>query len=257
MAINLSVLADLQTKATGLSNLVLVNPQDNKGITAQLATPDKFLFDFEGEQVVELKTETTDHYIENNSAIQDHIAIKPVRIMTTGFVAELNDIAPADLNPAVLFLQEKLTVIAAYTPSLTTTALLAYNAAFQAYQVAALAKSAVQSWGGSTQNKQQKAFQKFSAYLNQRVLFIVQTPWAVYQNMVIESIRAVQSEDTRTVSDFAVTFKQLNFIVSQKGQVQAGESRFFSQADGTVTIGENKPDPSIPSQEKVISEFGL
>ena len=252
---NLSLLSLLQSQAQALGG-ILVSPSDNKGITAQITTPDVFLFDYEGENVVEINSEVTDHYIESNTAIQDQIAIKPVRVITQGFVGELNDIVPSVLGGAPNLVASKLGVIGAYLPNLTVTALLAYNAAFQAYQTVQSLASSVASWDGSTQNKQQKAFQKLAAYQAQRVLFTVQTPWFVYQNMVIESLRAVQDPDTRVISNFNVVFKQLKFVNTVVGQISQDDTRYFTQANGTVTLGANKPVPSIESQATVVKVYG-
>src|SRR6185312_8744514 len=100
---DLSSLASITTAATALSNLILVNPQktigyqpqnapSNNGQTAQLGP--SLLFHYEGEQTASLESDITDHYIENNTAIQDQIALKPVIITTHGFIGELNDIPP-------------------------------------------------------------------------------------------------------------------------------------------------------------------
>lgn len=262
MSIDLSQLSNLQNTAIGLSNLILVNPQNDQGVTAQIPNPDKFLFNYEGEQSVELANEITDHYVEDNTAIQDQIALKPVIIKTQGYVGELNDIAPPLLAPAKI-VRDKLTTVGAYLPSISVTAQLVYNQAFQAYQVAQLAiGSAVSAWntvagsGAPIQNKQQMAFQKFAGYRDKRVLFTVQTPWAVYQNMAILTLIAHQDADTRVITDFQITFKKVNFVTSNTAAAQNGDTRYFSQSDGTVTIGANKPNPSIESQDAVTSVYG-
>ncbi len=266
MAIDLSALSNIQNTAIGLSNLILVNPQENLGVTAQITPkPDTFLFDYEGEQTVTLANDITDHYVEDNTAIQDQIALRPVKITTHGFVGELNDVVPPFLKPAKLA-ADKLTIISGYLPSLSVTALLIYNQIFQAYQVAQLVStSAVSAWntlaGGAngaqaTQNKQQIAYQKFAGYRDKRALFTVQTPWAVYQNMAIETLIAIQDADTRMVTDFNITFKQMKFVTSNSVAAQNGDTRYFSQTDGTVTIGANKPNPSIESSEAVSQTYG-
>ena len=50
---------------------------------------DAFAFDYQTTNQVRLENEITDHYLEDNSAVQDHIAIKPNIVILRGYVAEL------------------------------------------------------------------------------------------------------------------------------------------------------------------------
>lgn len=271
---DLSSLTTITTSATALSNLVLVSPQNTIGYQPQSTyartTQVKqkipaFLFNYEGEQSVTLESDITDHYIEDNTALQDQISRKPEQIMTHGFIGELNDSIPLG-NQILQGLESKLTIISSYTPSLSVTAFNALNEAFQLYQVAANAiQSAVSTWqyvtntGGenvvgndgltpiSNQNKQQTAFQMFYGYWSNRTLFTVQTPWAVFQNMAILRLRAVQDAETNQISDFEVTFKRIRLaqtsIVSSststelqnRAQVQSDASSPVSLTPSTVT----------------------
>lgn len=241
---NLSVLSTVQTTATTLSNLILATPQTNIGIQAQqtimpngnsTAKPPAFLFDFEGEQSIALETDITDHYAEDNSALNDQAALKPEIINTEGFVSELNDIVSNPVLQALQVAAEKLTVVSGFVPALSTTALLAYNEAVQAYQLANLALTAgvaaYSGLGGLTaaqqqaqaaqaklglvptkvQTKQQSAFTLFYGYWQARQLFTVQTPWAIFQNMMLKSVRPIQDPETDSFSTFQVTFKKLRF----------------------------------------------
>lgn len=248
---NLSSLTPITTTATALSSIVLVTPQQvvgyqpqngftNNSSSAQLYTNPALLFHYEGEQNVNLESDITDHYIEDNTAIQDQITQRPETITTHGFIGELNDVAPIG-SQFIQSLQSKLTVIGSYSPQLTIDALIAYNEAFQAYQIVANAvTSAVSSWAtissgfsngenvignnglvnpvtgpassfafNLTQNRQQLAFQQFYGYWSSRTLFTVQTPWAVFQNMAIQRLRAIQDAETNMITDFEITFKRI------------------------------------------------
>lgn len=240
--INLSQLSQAGNTAVTLSNLILVTPQQNVGIQPQNApsyeknTEEQaptLLFNYNGEESVQIDTDITDHYIENNSAIQDQISLKPIMYTVEGFVGELNDIVPKALAPLKIA-ADKLTTIPGYVPGLSETALLAYTNALQAYQVAkAVKNNAVSAWssinggggasiinGGGIQNKpnqtqQQIYFQQLASYIANRTLFTVQTPWAIFQDMAITSFKAVQSGETRMITDFKITFKMLRFATTQ------------------------------------------
>lgn len=278
---NLQGLAPITTAATALSNLVLVSPQNTQGYQPQsadgstAAQPPALLFHYEGEQTASLESDITDHYIEDNTAIQDQIALRPETVTTHGFIGELNDIAPKALQ-LLKTAAQKLTVISAYTPVLSETALIAYNEALLIYQTGANAvNSAVSAWSsingqdgenviGSTgllnnvfdeasgsvknnQNKQQVIFQQFYGYWRSRTLFTVQTPWAVFQNMAIQKLRAIQDAETRVITDFEVTFKMMRFsnTSSLVGLSPILQGRAQAQSASLVDQGTTAPSPSI------------
>jgi hypothetical protein len=269
--INLSALSTATTTATALSNLILVSPQQDAGIQAQTpladnSIPPKFLFQYCGEQAITLKSDITDHFIEDNTALQDQVALRPELYSCHGFIGELNDVVPEVLLP-VKAVADKLTVINAYVPGLSISALLVYNTAFQAYQVAQLAQSAaISAWTSALpsptpdaaadvifptkQNKQQRAFQFFYAYWKKRTLFTVQTPWAIHKNMALETVHAVQDADTRLITDFELTFKQIRIARTQtSGFIDFGQGRQvdqFNAGQAPFNAGTQSPPPALP-----------
>lgn len=230
-------IAAVASGATALGNLLLVTPQNTIGYQPQNQVGATFnapalLFHYEGENTATLESDITDHYVEDNTAIQDQIAIKPFIITVQGFIGELNDIPPNKIFAAAYVAANKLTTISAYTPSLSVTALLAYNEAVFAYSTATnLAQGAVSAYASITgsgssgtsviganglqsqpnQTQQQIYFQQFVFYQGNRTLFTIQTPWAIFQDMAIKSLKAVQSAETNVISDFEITFKQIRF----------------------------------------------
>lgn len=275
MAVNLSSLADKTTAAIALGNLVLVTPSQTLGYQPQnprvngveqtnYQRPPTLLFHYEGEQTVSIESDITDHYTEANIAIQDQIALRPEIITTRGFIGELNDVVPELLKP-LKTAAEKLTAIGAYEPQLSVTAQEAYAKAFFAYQIAVNTANAavsgisslastvfgttqavIGSTGIETQqssflvNKQQSMFQQFYGYWRSRTLFNVQTPWAVFQNMAIKSLRAIQDEETRVITSFEVQFKMIRFATTATtlgglGKILQGRS--ISQASSLTDLG--------------------
>lgn len=276
---DLSKLSDFTTSAGALSNLILVNPQQARGYQPQteqsllsslLPEPPKFLFHYETENMVTLKSDITDHYVEDNTAINDQIALAPETVKATGFIGELNNVVPEALQ-AVKVAADKLVALSAYEPELTVTALNSYNAATQAYYAAqSVADSAVASWasiaggGGAVeitgtetadelaalssqniaQTEQQIAFQQFYGYWRNRTLFTVQTPWAIFKNMAIDSVVATQSEETELISSFEVNFKIMRFAetLTLKAPLQG---RLSDHASAVVDLGTSTPAQSI------------
>jgi hypothetical protein len=281
---NISALSQITTGATALSNLILVSPQKTIGYQPQnppsqngtpAQQPPALLFHYEGEQTVALESDITDHFIEDNTALQDQIALKPEVITTHGFIGELNDVAPPQLQ-AVQAVADKLTVVGAYTPGLSETALLAYNQAFQLYQVAQNAiNSAVSAWstitgaGGESvigsgglasqpnQSKQQLMFQQFYGYWRNRTLFTVQTPWAVFQNMAIQRLRAIQDAETNVITDFEITFKMIRIASTQISIFDPSnlQGRAAVQGSGVTDLGTSTPIKSTPLVQ-ALSPYG-
>ena len=289
---DLSALVPVTTTASALSNLVLVSPQatigyqpmnaplsDGTASTAQL--PPAFLFHYEGEQSVTLESDITDHYTEDNTALQDQISIKPPIITTNGFIGELNNVAPIGLATAKA-VADKLTIIGAYTPALSVTALIAYNTAFQLYQVARNAiNSGISAWssisgnGGESiisgnvnfpialvpnQNKQQEAFQTLFGYWQARTLFTVQTPWAVFQNMAIKSMRPVQDAETNSITSFEMSFKQIRIAQTTTSSVTVGTSlqgRASTQSSSVQDLGTSTPASGMSLQSGLSSSYGV
>ncbi len=283
---NISALSQVTTAATALSNLILVSPQNTIGYQPQnpptqngqtTQPPPALLFHYEGENTVHLQSDITDHYIEDNTALQDQIALKPEEITTHGFIGELNDVPP----PALVVAQQvanKLTTIGAYTPSLSTTALLAYAEAFQLYQVGQNAvTNGVSAWNSITgsppagesvitsgnlvaqpnQTKQQLMFQQFYGYWRNRILFTVQTPWAVFQNMAIKDLMAVQDDTTRVITDFHVTFKTIRVAQTQISIFDPAnmQQRAATQASPDSNNGTSTPVQSTPLLQ-ALSPYG-
>lgn len=275
----------LGNSISAIRNIIVVTPsttigyqpenQTNSGFSLQnlLQPPNKSLvFNYEGEQTVSLEADITDHYIETNTTIQDHIALRPEMITTHGYIGELNDVPP----PALAALQQaanKLGAINSYTPGLSAAAIAAYNTAFQAYQAATAIYNAGSSVVGSvlgsgesvvgpnglqlasSQNKQQTMFQTFYGYYTQRVLFTVQTPWAVFQNMAIYKLRAIQGEDTTMITDFEVTFKRIRYGTTTSSPSTVKSSIAQYQSALTTQLG-SQATSNISDVSSALSKFG-
>ena len=292
-----------------------------------------FLFDVDLNQQAELTSDVTDHYVEANYAIQDHIALRPEVVVLRGLVSELkyanpNTVAfnppanplppnltllpqksPGALNnqinalasnainagAAALFngtsiqnsvsrsLRSEIANLAATTKSqLSQTAQSAVRTLLDPSNLAALsaggslplpAQQAVNLLRGSVpstyspilqslqslsnptsqqlltgstftsfgtsdpgsslfsvynakqptpqdQTKQGSAFLYFYNLWKSRSLFSVETPWGIYTNMVISSLRAEQPEETKDYTDFTVTFKKIR--IAQELTISTG-----------------------------------
>lgn len=266
---DLSQLSNETTKIAGLSSLIVVSPQQVIGYQPQnppgstASLPEALLFHYEAENTVNLESDITDHYTEDNSAINDHIALRPETVTVRGFIGELNDVVPKALQP-LKTIADKLSVMGAFTPGLSESALRAYNEAWFLYNTGASAVNSLVSVyssisnavTGSTgqnvisqdgvditknQTKQQKAFTQFYGYWRNRTLFQVQTPWAVFENMAIKSLRALQDSETAVITDFEITFKMMRYANTVTKKTTQG--RLQSQGSSLVNLGTSAPSP--------------
>ena len=186
-----------------------------------------YLFDIVGEESVELASDITDHYVENNTAIQDQIALRPEQIQIRGLVAELvNASGRDDLQAPV---SDPLPINADLVPQLTPGAREQRDKVDEAEFQDSAAILSGQSLFGYYDNRtpspnitrQAKAFNYFRQLWLGRQLFSVETPWGYWTNMAISSFRATQGQDTRYQSDFTLTLKKIRF--AQDLTVSAGQ----------------------------------
>lgn len=237
----------------------LVTPEINIGIEPETNKTDSFLFHYNGEESAVLDSDITDHYVEDNYAIQDHVSIKPVIISLQGYIGELNNVAPEGLA-LLQTAADKLTTLSAFAPGLTSTAQNAYNTASQLYRTTQTTYNSVVSafgslTGQSSQNKQQEAFTKFYGYWFQRSLFTIQTPWQIFYHMIIQSLRATQTEETRMISEFEITFKQMRFASTVTNNALTIKQGRASDMWSSPVQNSSRPSESISALTGVKSFF--
>lgn len=186
-----------------------------------------FLFDLVLEDTVNLESEITDNFIEDNTTVQDQIGLRPEVVTVRGMVGEIvqteaqadevsKEPVPLPTNPE---LEPELTDI--------QIAELAEQKAGEAREVSAVTDTQSLEGYFSARNpisnsRQSKYFSYFYQLWKGRQLFTVDTPWGYFTDMAIQSFRASQDGSTRFASDFTVTFKKLRFattIVILRGQL--------------------------------------
>jgi len=192
-----------------LINRFVVSPVVNLGIAG-------FAFDTFEEHKSELQSDITDHFVEDNSTIQDHIAIKPKKITLRGFVGELVE-ERATPKSEVVELFEKLTIINSYVPVITDAAkqlnsLIDVSLETKEDAIDATIGAGVDLFQAyKTLNppdtKQAKAYNFFRALFDAKQLVAVDTPFGFMSDMAIENIVSIQG-DNAYIMDFAVTLKE-------------------------------------------------
>ena len=264
------------TALTSALNRYVVRPSNAFGLGG-------FVFDVEGDATVNLKAEITDHFLEDNSAIQDHIAIKPKKVTLKSYVGELVYEPDGNETTFVEKTVRKLTVLNGYLPVLTSAAesLKDFNAKDlssatdiignvtsqtinKATDYYALAKNLL-----NADSRQQEAYQYFKALMEQKILISLQTPFEYVNNMAIESVTAFQGEGSKFISDFTITLKEIRVVEilnsptgSSTYQVEQGDDddlqgRAKEQNDGIENIGSVSGRPTDYSVEPFLPSVGL
>lgn len=182
-----------------------------------------FVFDIAEECEISLESEITDHYIEDGSAVQDHIALRPERVTLRGYVGEIVYNTGNDKG-FVREAAEKLTTVASYLPVVSNYANRIYNDISKINLDSDSVFTSIEKLfnvGGDVykayrdinipQDKQGEAFIYFEALRNSRKLLTVQTPYRYYTDMAIETVKIIQDAQSRDGSDIEVTLKKIRF----------------------------------------------
>lgn len=247
-----SIYAALNTLVLNQQQYALVRPDNPPpGIAG-------FLFDVVEDDNSDLESDITDYFIEDNSSIQDHIALRPETVTISGKVAEL--VKATIQNRPVAKVANPLPLVAGLVPQLTPQA-ENNEAAVQAQTVQEKAAiTDTQSlWGyynsrspqQPNQTKQSYIYGYFYQLWKGRQLFTIETPWGFFTNMAIQSMSATQGAETRVVSSFTITFKKIRVarsITIQPGN-NAGRSVFqIAPITRNSTMGQLTPTTSQVAQ---------
>lgn len=208
-------LTELQYKDSRLAILRPSNPPP--GIAG-------YLMDIVDDDSVELESDITDHYIEDNTAVQDQIALKPETITVRGQVAELVKYEQPLVNTAGNTLNSRLPLITPLQPQLTDYWAERQQTTTQDFLVTQQNYASTNSLYGfydqkyprdrAAQSQQSRIFGYFYQLWKGRQYFSVETPWGFFNFMAIQSLAFNQGPATRYTSEITITFKKLRFAQS-------------------------------------------
>lgn len=243
--------SDSQSIFSVLNALKVTNPNRVQAIVRPNNPPTGvagFIFDVVLDDAFDLKSDITDHYVEDNYAIQDQISLKPETFTVKGLVAELvvstptQQLQDAQVNPLPLFAPLAPIFTTASEESQAVTALDTVAATNSIVDTQSLYGYFNGSAGALAPTRQAKAFSYFYQLWSGRQLFSVETPWGVMTNMAIESISANQPAESASKTEFTITFKKIRFaqavtvnIGQLAGRAQQQNAATTRQAKATVT----------------------
>ena len=256
-------ISSVQAYVNQISLQYVITPKGLKGIAG-------YVFDYEGEDRLSMESDITDHFAENNTAIQDHIANKPKMLTLRGFASEL--VLPGigvGVFGELELLEEKLGTTDAYLGKYTPQGLQklqgaasaavnqVQNYANTAAQYLNQAKNIAQLFGGgaAAPTKQAQAYQTLGALRDSFQVFSVVTPWTVLPSMAITSLVFVQPKDNKQMSDIIVTMKEMRFIDTVSGNLGGTYAGRAASMYAAQTAGGSSALTSVTPQAYLASEF--
>ena len=230
----------------------ILQPKTAEGISG-------FLFDIPDGENINLNSEITDHFTENNSFINDHIVRKPITITLNGFIGELVAKPPEGVFGDAQEIANRLTVIDGYIGEYTAGGAQIVQRAVQTVQsvvsginqLADKAQNLIDLFDGETaeETKQQKAYRDLYALWKSATFVTVQTPWEYFGNMVIQNIAFRQNADSKSITDISVTLKELRIAEIQT--VDYDQNQFPPRVQ--VQEGEEEDQGIIRGQDEDVS----
>ena len=167
-----------------------------------------------------LKSEITNHYIEENAWVNDHWAISPPQYTLSGLIGELIYTVPEGWAKKVesIYGVVGLGVLSKLCPTLGSYTSSALNIARKAESVVQkyinIAKSAGDKIANflkrdiTSKTNQRRVLDELENLMNNRILVNVATPYGTYKGLAIIAINVRQDQSTRFMSDIEITFQK-------------------------------------------------
>lgn len=214
-----------------------------------------FRFHLPETEQVKMENEITDHYIDTNSAIQDHIAQKPITITMHGFQGEyFYSVHPiqdtlAKVIPTISLVKQFLPKLSKQDMKNKTAKLkeveISQTGALKAgVEVSTNTFNALDLWNlfqelYKLKSAQTRAFFFFEALWKSKAVFSVETTWRRYDNAVILNITPLRDKNA-DITDFNVSFKVMNFTQSKSEDAKKAAGRVAQQKAEITQKGVDK-----------------
>lgn len=166
--------------------------------------------DIIGDESLTAESDVTDHYVENNTAYQDQISVKPKTYTINGEVGELVWYQKDTVSQRVGQVAQRLEGVVSFLPIRSRSFQQMKKKVMQAAQWVDTASNIWDRFDSLTtgMTKQQQAYNHLISWMNIRLPLIVDSPWGVLQNYVITSLNITQPKETKDKSLISITFKE-------------------------------------------------
>ena len=204
---------------------------------------------------IKMENEITDHFIDTNSAVQDHIAQKATIITLTGLQGEYfysaNEIQDmlAKITPTMSLVKQFLPKVDAATQQSKIRKAKEEAAKFSPENgiISGGVTKGVNDFNGidlykafqniyKLKSAQTRAFLFFEAMFKAKALFSIETTYKRFDNMAILLLMPKRDENA-DITDFTVSFKQIRFTESKSESINNAAGRTALQMSKPVNKG--------------------
>lgn len=191
-----------------------------------------------GKESLEVSSEVTKYYVENNTWYNDNISVKPQIYRLQGEVGELYWYNKDPKQSYVGYVNQKLMPIAEFTPVRSALGQQFMN---QVTKIQSYLEVGANLWDRVTNmtagiNHQQQAYIILDTLFNLRIPFKVDTPWAT-KLVVITSAVLEQPEFTRDRTRLNITYEE--FRVAQMSSVKFNREDYRGRIEQSLQPTEN------------------
>lgn len=223
-----------------------------------------FRFHILEREQVEMELDVTDHYIDTNRPVQDHIAWKPVKVTMVGRCGKyFNDIS-TNIGHSVAYYQT-MGIINAYLPKNTDFTIIRKiksevsrmtgNGVFNRIAnsltsniygillnaIKQLNFDLIESFNEQVkiEDEQTNTFMYLEGLWQSGLPVKIKTSWREYDNMIIANVKPLR-ENSADISEFTVSFKRLNTTNQIITDTKIAKERTAQQKSEPVNNGSTK-----------------
>lgn len=219
-----------------------------------------FKFHVPESEQVKMQSEITDHYIDTGSAVQDHIARRPVVITLRGYQGEYYyTVHP--IENMISKVVPVMSLVKQFKPKLApvTERIKKRREEQPLIQLSKDGKKYTKTYENKIFDKefnsidlfklfqdlyklksaQTCAFYFFQALWESEALFSVETRWKRYDNMIIQDVTPL-GDNNADITDFSVSFKQISITTSKVESIKNVAGRLKEQAAQVTKKGIDK-----------------
>lgn len=216
-----------------------------------------FKFHVPQSEQIKMSSEITDYFVDNNSAVQDHIARKPIIITLKGLQGDYF-YSVNQIEDTLALVTPTLSLVKQFLPKLN-------NATMQLHLKKNTSKFVYDNETGKIEtnievNKrtfnaidlfktfqdlyklksaQTRAFFFFEAMWKSQALFSVETTWKRYDNMCIQDLTPIRDKNA-DITEFNITFKQITRTQTQYEDLKNSAGRTRAQLMDKIKKGVDK-----------------
>lgn len=208
-----------------------------------------------------INSEITNHYTEENNAINDHWAVQPIQYTLRGLIGEVVYSPPSTFTNIVdTAVGDFLSPIGFLAPSFDTYTTSIINIGQQVEasinRYVDIAKLALNKISGSDtqETNQQYVINTLKSLVLNRQLVSIYTPYGEYYNMAIKTIN-IRQDKTKYQSNIEVTLQEWRTAESITREATAEEKSLLSQVQSSLTKKKGQAGTSNVKLQSTLSRY--